>query len=122
MASTPEGLLDEWVEALLAHDPVRLAACYAEEARLYIPSAGVDVKGRSQVHDAFAVMFAGGIRPTNFSVLERSIVTDGAHSYAHLIAQYEVGSGPEAVSVPVRATEVMERGEDGKWLYVLDHA
>ncbi len=44
------------------------------------------------------------------------------HSYAHLSAQYEVGSGPEAVIVPVRATEVMQRGEDGMWLYVIDHA
>lgn len=122
MASTPEGLLDEWVEALLAHDPVRLAACYADDARLYIPSAGVDVRGRSQVHDAFAAMFAGGIRPTHFTVHERSIINDGAHSYAHLSAQYEIGSGPEAVSVPVRATEVMKRGADGMWLYVIDHA
>ncbi len=84
MASTPEGLLDEWVEALLAHDPVRVAACYADDPPLYIPSAGVDARGRSQVHDALAATFAGGIRPTEFTVHERSIVNDGAHSYALL--------------------------------------
>jgi ketosteroid isomerase-like protein len=67
-------------------------------------------------------MLAAGVRPTEFTVHERSVVTDGDHSYAHLSAEYAVGSGPEAVCVPVRATEVMQRREDGTWLYVIDHA
>ncbi len=74
------------------------------------------------MHDAFAAMLAAGVRPTRFTVHERVVVTDGDHSYAHLSAEYVVGSGPEAVNVDVRATEVMQRGEDGRWLYVIDHA
>lgn len=122
MATTPEELLDEWADALLAHDPDRLAACYAEDARLYVPSAGVDAMGRAEVRGAFAAMLDSGVRPTEFTVQERSVVRDGDHAYAHLTAHYTVGSGPDAVSVPVRATEVMARRDDGTWLYVIDHA
>lgn len=122
MAATPEQLLDEWTEGLLAHDPGRIAACYADDAVLYIPAAGIDAKGRGQIHDAFAAMLDAGVRPTEFTVHERSVIIDGDHSYAHLIAEYAVGSGPDAVVVPVRATEVMQRADDGRWLYVVDHA
>ena len=82
----------------------------------------MDARGRGQIHDAFAAMLDAGVRPTEFTVHERSVITDGDHSYAHLSAEYAVDSGPEAVCVAVRVTEVMRRAEDGRWLYVIDHA
>ncbi|MDQ6697379.1 MAG: hypothetical protein M3Z46_07980, partial [Actinomycetota bacterium] len=55
-------------------------------------------------------------------VIERQEVIDGRHAYAHQHGALHGWRDGQATEIPFRTTEVMHRGDDGVWRYIVDHA
>jgi ketosteroid isomerase-like protein len=80
-------------------------------------------QGREAIVATWEGMAAMG-EMVGFDVESRSIVQEGNLAVAHLVAtvRLQLPDAAEATEIPVRATEVMRRGTDGKWRYFIDHA
>jgi len=61
-------------------------------------------------------------RADSVEIIERDeqIVGDVAYAHQHGVIRGELGGEP--AELPFRTTEVMRRGADGVWRYVIDHA
>jgi ketosteroid isomerase-like protein len=55
-------------------------------------------------------------------VFERDEHIDGNLAYAHQHGLITGKLDGEPVEIPFRTTEIMRRGADGNWKYVVDHA
>jgi ketosteroid isomerase-like protein len=63
-------------------------------------------------------------KPIDFRVESRDVTMDGDYAHAHLVGTVLLKSADTGHedTMEVRATEVMHRGIDGQWRYVIDHA
>ena len=116
------GVIEAWQKAFLAGDADAIAELYEEDALFVMPSADIVARGRPAIREAWASLGALG-DVTAVDVIERDEVVAGDVAYAH---QHGVikGTDPEGqpMEIPFRTTEVMRRGADGNWRYVIDHA
>jgi uncharacterized protein (TIGR02246 family) len=122
MATTPESLYDEFAAAFFARDAPVVASLFEPDALCYLAEAGVLAKGQEGIRDAYRRIFGSDQVVTGFQLQERSLVADGDHAYAHSTGMFEVHADGRTWSVPLRATEVSHRGEDGHWRFVVVHA
>jgi uncharacterized protein (TIGR02246 family) len=123
MADTPEALIVEFEAGLLAGDADAMADCYEDDAIYVMASMGLVAEGKEAIRETWAGLAAMG-QPIDFSVESRDVTMDGDYAYAHLVGTALIkwaDSGQED-ALPIRATEVMHRGIDGQWRYVIDHA
>ena len=116
------GVIEAWQKAFLAKDVDAIAELYEEDAVFAMPSADIVAKGRAAIREAWAALGALG-DVESVEIIERDEVIAGDVAYAH---QHGVvrGKDPEGqpLEIPFRTTEVMRRGDDGTWRYVIDHA
>jgi uncharacterized protein (TIGR02246 family) len=123
MANTPEALIDEFEAGFLTGDANAIADCYEDDAILVMAAMGIVAEGKDAIRETWAGMAAIG-QPIDFKVTSRPVQVDGELAYAHLTATALIKSAEtgQEDTMEVRATEVMHRGVDGQWRYVIDHA
>ena len=121
MADTAHDVLTEYIAAQGDIDAV--LDLYEEDALYVVASMDVAAKGRAAIRsvlEGFAALF----ELVDMKVEDRDLVVDGDHAYAHLHGTMRIralDSGDEQ-EMPLRATEVLHRGADGRWRYQIDHA
>jgi len=123
MANTPEALIDEFTAGFLTGDANAIADCYEDDAILVMAALGIVAKGKDAIRDTWAGMAAMG-QPIDFKIASRPVQVDGDLAYAHLTGTALIKSSEtgDEDTMEIRATEVMHRGVDGQWRYVIDHA
>jgi uncharacterized protein (TIGR02246 family) len=115
------GVIEAWQKAYLAGDADALAALYDDDAIFVMPSMEIVAKGRDAIRGAWAGLIAMG-SAQEIEITERDEVISGDVAYAHQTGVIRGEMGGERVEIPFRTTEVMRRGADGTWRYVIDHA
>jgi uncharacterized protein (TIGR02246 family) len=115
------GVIEAWQKAFLAGDADAIAELYEDDALLYMPSLDILARGKAAIREAWAGVLAMG-SVDSVEIAERDERIDGAHAYAHQHGVMRGELGGEQVEIPFRTTEVMHRGDDGTWRYVVDHA
>ncbi|HEX5268044.1 MAG TPA: SgcJ/EcaC family oxidoreductase [Acidimicrobiales bacterium] len=123
MADSPEDVIVEFEKAAVTNDFSALADLYEEDALLVMATMEVRARGRDEIKATWEGMSAMG-QFLALDIESREIVRDGNLAVAHLVATVRLESpdSTEATLIPVRATEVMRRGDDGKWRYLIDHS
>jgi len=123
VADTPESLIDDFKAAFLTADVGAMADCYEDDAILVMAGLGIVAEGKEAIRDTWAGMTAMG-QPIDFKIASRPVRVDGDLAYAHLTGTALIKSSEtgQEDTMDIRATEVMHRGVDGKWRYVIDHA
>ena len=123
MADTPEALIDEFTAGFLTGDANAMADCYEDDAILVMAGSDIVAEGKDAIRETWAGMAAMG-QPIDFKIASRPVQVDGDLAYAHLIGTALIKSSEtgDEDTMDVRATEVMHRGVDGQWRYVIDHA
>ena len=123
MADSPEDVIVEFEKAALANDFAAMADLYEQDATLVMATMEVLAQGRDAIRATWESMSAMG-QFVAMDIESRPIVQDGDLAVAHLVASVRLQSpdSDEATVIPVRATEVMRRGADGKWRYLIDHS
>jgi uncharacterized protein (TIGR02246 family) len=123
MADTPEALIEEFKAGFLTGDADAMADCYEDDAILVMASMGLVAEGKQAIRDTWAGMAAMG-QPMDLEIRSRDVQVSGDLAYAHLIGTALVKSAETGNedTMDIRATEVMHRGVDGQWRYVIDHA
>jgi uncharacterized protein (TIGR02246 family) len=123
MADTPEALIDEFKAGFLTGDADAMADCYEDDAILVMGGLGLVAEGKEAIRETWAGMNAMG-QPIDFKIASRLVQVDGDLAYAHLVGTALIKSAEtgQEDTMDVRATEVMHRGVDGQWRYVIDHA
>jgi uncharacterized protein (TIGR02246 family) len=115
------GVIEAWQKAFLAQDADAIAELYTEDAIFTMPALEIVAKGRPAIRDAWKALEGMG-KAESVEIIERDEVISGDVAYAH---QHGVirGTDPEGqpMEIPFRTTEVMRRGDDGNWRYVIDH-
>jgi len=122
MADTPEAFHDEFIDAFVRGDADALKAMYRDDARFVSPAAGVDAHGRAEIDDAWdALVRAGTVH--RFEVLSRevTVVEDYAICHMRAIVHGRWADADEDITISLRSTEVLRRGDDGQWRYFIDH-
>ena len=98
--------------AMNAKDTAAVFAVYAPEAKVMPPdSPALD---GAAAHPVFAGMIAGGA--SDFALTPTTTYGTGDLAYQVGTANFKMGGG----STTVKYTEVLRRGADGKWRYVVD--
>jgi ketosteroid isomerase-like protein len=122
MADTPEAFLDEFIAAFVQGDAAALKALYRDDARLISPAAGVDAHGRAEIDAAWDTLVQAGT-VHRFEVLSREVTVTGDYAICHMrsVLHGRWAGADEDVALPLRSTEVLRRGDDGQWRYLIDH-
>lgn len=115
------GVIEMWQKAYLAGDADAIADLYEDDAIFVMPSMDIVAKGRDAIRNAWAGMLAMG-ESDSIEIIERDEQIVGDVAYAHQQGVIRGRIGGEPAEVPFRTTEVMRRGADGSWRYVIDHA
>jgi len=115
------GIIEAWQKAYLAGDARAIAELYEDDAIFVMPSSEIVAKGRDAIREAWAGLIAAG-QADSVDIIERDeqVVGDVAYAHQHGVIRGKVDGEP--VEIPFRTTEVMRRGSDGSWRYVIDHA
>jgi uncharacterized protein (TIGR02246 family) len=115
------GVIEAWTKAFIAGDLDAVVELYDDDAIFVMPSMEIVANGKDEIRAAWAgVMALGSVE--SIDIIERDEHIDGNTAYAHQHGVLKGEMGGEAVEIPFRATEVMRRGADGNWRYVIDHA
>ena len=115
------GTIESWQKAFIAGDAEAIADLYEEDALFVMPSMEIVAKGRPAIRDAWAGLVALG-ETDSIEIIERDeqVVGDMAYAHQHGVIRGRMGGEPS--EIPFRTTEVIRRGADGNWRYVIDHA
>jgi ketosteroid isomerase-like protein len=115
------GVIEAWTKAFIAGDLDGIMELYDDDAVFFMPSMEILAKGKDEIRAAWAGVIALG--PVHsIDITERDEHIDGNTAYAHQSGVLKGEMGGEPVEIPFRTTEVMRRGADGSWRYVIDHA
>lgn len=119
--SESTGVIEAWQKAFLAGDAGAIADLYEDDAVFVSASVEIVARGREAIREAWSGIIAMG-KAEDVEIIERDeqIVGDVAYAHQHGVIRAEMGG--ERVEIPFRTTEVMRRGADGTWRYVIDHA
>jgi uncharacterized protein (TIGR02246 family) len=112
---------DCFLKAFKASDADATAACYAEDAVLWIPGQPM-AKGREAIHAALAGFFSAvTIKDMTITPMGDVMVGDDATSWGtFVLVAVDRKTGEESTEVG-RYVDVSKK-IDGKWVYVVDHA
>ncbi len=95
-----------------AGDTAAVFAVYAPDAKLMPPDSPI-LDGPA-IHSVIAGLIAGGAR--DFVLTPMTVYGIGDLAYNVGMAQFTMGGAPQSV----KYTEVLRKGADGKWRYVVD--
>jgi len=98
--------------AVNAKDTAAVFAVYAADAKLMPPNMPI-LEGAAG-HPVIAGLIAGN--PSEFVLTPTSAYGIGDLAYLAGTASFKLGGAPQAV----KYAEVLRRGDDGKWRYVVD--
>ena len=115
------GVIERWTKAFIAGDLDAIMEVYEDDAVFVMPSMEIVATGKAEIRAAWAGLLALG-SVVSVDIIERHEHIDGNTAYAHQHGVLKGEMGGEPVEIPFRATEVMRRGADGNWRYVIDHA
>jgi uncharacterized protein (TIGR02246 family) len=115
------GVIEAWRKAFLAGDADAIAELYEEDAIFAAPSMEIVARGRPAIREAWAAIVARG-KADAVDIIERDEQIVGDIAYAHQHGVIHGRFDGEPADLPFRTTEVMRRGADGTWRYVVDHA
>ena len=115
------GVIEAWSKAFIAGDLDGIMEVYEDDAVFVMPSMDIVARGTAEIRAAWAGLLAMG-SVESIDIIERDERIDGNTAYAHQHGVLKAEMGGESVEIPFRATEVMRRGADGNWRYVIDHA
>jgi uncharacterized protein (TIGR02246 family) len=117
------GVIEAWQRGMLAGDADAIAELYEDDAVLVIVSMSVVAEGKPAIKEAWANLLALG-ETKRIDIDDRVEVVDGDHAYAHqsgsMVTRFH--GTDEDTTIPFRTTEIMHRGPDGVWRYIIDHA
>ena len=120
-ASHHGSVQDCWEPAFTAGDAEAVAACYAEDAVLWLPGAPA-MQGRDEIRAGYADFFDKfQIESMVLEEAGRTELGDDAASWGRFtLTMVSREDGQQIVEVG-RYTDV-SRKVDGEWVYVVDHA
>ena len=123
MADSPEDVIVEFEKAAVTGDYSAIADLYEADATLVMAEMAVLAQGRENIKATWEGLQAMG-QFLSLDIDSRPIIRDGDLAVAHLVAtvRLQAPDSNDVTAMPVRATEVMRRGDDGQWRYVIDHA
>jgi ketosteroid isomerase-like protein len=101
-----------FVAGMNAHDTAAVFAVYAPEAKLMPPDSPI-LEGAA-VHPFIAGFIAGG--PSDFVLTPTTAYGVGDLAYLVGTASFKIGGASQTV----KYTEVLRKGADGQWRYVVD--
>lgn len=116
-----DSVQDCWKPAFEAADANAVAACYAEDAVLWLPGAP-KMQGREAIRAGYADFF-GHFSIKRMTLTEAGSIAGGEHVTAwgsFELVMVSKADGSEVTQVG-RYTDV-SRQVDGHWVYVVDHA
>lgn len=112
---------EAWRKAVLANDLEAVVACYSKDAVMWLPDAP-EAKGQEAIRNAYAGLF-------NANTVKEATLTDTHYETA---GNFSVGWGnfsltllPKSGGNPIMMSgrfTVIAKQEDGKWVYIVDHA
>ena len=110
-----------WRKAITANDLNALMALYAEDAVMWLPDAP-EAKGRIAIRDSYAGLLAAN-KVTGATFTNTHYQTSGNLSvgWGDFTLALAPKAGGNSVSLSGRFS-VIAREENGKWVYVVDHA
>ena len=115
-------LVPRFREAFLAADADALGDLYEDDAFFYAAAHEHLAQGRAAIADMFRARFQAAT-PLDIRCLERDEHIEGDYAFAHSVWQSRSrnnDSGEETTG-QVRTTEVIHRGPDGGWRFIIDH-
>ena len=115
------GVIEAWQKAFIAGDVDAITELYEDGAVFYMPSFEILAKGKDAIREAWGTLVALGT-VESIDILERDERIDGDYAWAHQQGVLKGVIGGEPSEIPFRTTEIMHRGADGTWRYVVDHA
>ena len=121
MADSPDALIEQFKAAFLTKDVDAIMDCYEDDATYVAASFEIAAHGHDEIRGAWAGLVGLG-EPRDFEIHERPVIQSDDYAFAHMTATATLHMNGEDTTIPVRATEVMHRGVDGQWRYVIDHA
>jgi ketosteroid isomerase-like protein len=101
-----------WAAGMNAKDTAAVLAVYAEDARLLPPDAPIMDKASARA--VLAGFIAGGA--SDFVLTPTIVYGVGDLAYMVGTADFKMGGASETV----KYTDIVRRGADGKWRYVVD--
>jgi ketosteroid isomerase-like protein len=118
-ASLSEAALDSakavdaaWAAGMNAKDTMAVLAVYADDARFLPPDA--PIMDKSGAHSVLAGFITGGA--SDFVLTPTTAYGVGDLAYVVGTAKFKMGGASETV----KYTDIVRRGTDGKWRYVVD--
>ena len=120
--ATAEEVVERWKAAALAGDTDAVAALYDEDAVLYIPKSGVRAFGRAAISEALAGLFRK-YEMQALTIPSDPLIVSRDYAFVHrtfIVTVRDRKSG-KVTTFDGPATEVMRRGTDGGWGYIIDH-
>ena len=120
--TTAEEVIERWKAAALAGDTDAVAALYDEDAVLYIPKFGVRAFGHAAISEALAGLFRK-YEMQALAIPSDPLTVSGDYAFVQrnfTVTMRDRESG-EVKTFDGPATEVMRRGTDGGWGYIIDH-
>ena len=121
--SESTGIIEEWQKAVLAKDSDAIAELYEDDAVFVLASMDVVAKGKDAIREAWKSLEAlGDTVAVEITERDETIVGDYAFAHQHGAMRIRWAGSDDEGDLPFRTTEVMHRGEDGRWRYVIDHA
>ena len=107
-----------FARACEAGDVPAVVALFADDAVVVWPGAGAEAKGKAAIERLVVARCSRRAPPPALRSVETRPLDDTHISvYAHWEETDAAG-----VATDVRATQVLVRKGDGRWLYVVDHA
>lgn len=116
-----DSVQDCWKPAFEAADADAVAACYAEDAVLWLPGAP-KMQGREAIRAGYADFFS------NFSIKSVSLTEDGKVAEGEYVTAWGsfalvIVSRADGKEIPqVGRYSDVSRKVNGHWVYVMDHA
>jgi uncharacterized protein (TIGR02246 family) len=121
MADTPQAVLREYEAAEAAGDYDALADLYEVDAIMAVEAVGKVARGRDEIR---AMLELAGQRQQllGLEVKHHPMKIIGDYSFGTLLldARFRVRRTGQEIVAPIQYKEVLHRGEDGKWRYLVD--
>jgi len=120
-ADGAEALDQAWLKGMKAGDANAVAACYADDAVLWLPGAP-EARGAKAIHDEYAgLLSANTVTEVSLTDGHYETYKDMSYGWGHFTMTLTPKAGGAPTIMGGRYVDVA-RKIGGKWRYVADHA
>jgi uncharacterized protein (TIGR02246 family) len=117
MTTTPAGVIEEVADGLMAGDLERVISLYEPDAT-FAPQPGHSIQGTDAIREALAAFIA--LKPQMTGEIEKILVADDTALVQNRWALHGSQADGTAVEMGGTSTDVLRRGEDGRWRILID--